>query len=167
MAADGRSLTIAEASTPAHYADARRLFTAYAESLPFDLDFQGFAAELAGLPGAYAPPRGCILLAMRDGEALGCVALRPLEEAGLCEMKRLYVQPAARGTGLGRRLAEAVTERAGTLGYSHMRLDTVAGMTAANRLYGSLGFRVTAPYCHNPLADARFYELTLVGEGEA
>lgn len=143
----------------------RALFTEYVDSLGLDLSFQGFAAELAGLPGRYASPGGAIFLAEAVGEAapeaVGCVALRPLVGPGLCEMKRLYVRPAHTGLGLGRRLAEAAIDAARERGYAAMRLDTLTSMTAANILYKRLGFHPIAPYCRNPLPGALFYELPL------
>src|SRR5690242_16190515 len=84
---------------------ARKLFRAYAESLPFSLDFQGFAAELAGLPAPYAPPAGCLLIARQEGVAIGLIGLKPLMPR-VAEIKRLYVLPEARGAGLGRIIAE-------------------------------------------------------------
>ncbi len=102
-------------------------------------DAAAFAAELAGLPGAYAPPRGRLLLARDDGRAVGCVALRPLG-GGVCEMKRMFVDPACRGRGAGRALAEAVLREAGTVGYRTMRLDTSVRQAEAQALYRSLGF---------------------------
>lgn len=123
------------------------LFEAYAATLPIDLGYQDFAAELAALPGKYAPPAGELLLA-RDagGEPLGCVGLRPLALAGACEMKRLFLRPAARGLGLGRALAEAVIGEARRIGYREMRLDTLPTMVSAIALYEQLGFRPIAPY---------------------
>lgn len=153
---------IREASGRADYAMARRLFEEYAGALGFDLDFQNFRDEVASLPGAYASPDGCILLAERDGAVCGCVALRSLS-GDSCEMKRLYVQPPSRGLGVGRALAVAVIEEARGRGYKRMRLDTLTSMTEATRLYDSLGFTVTAPYRHNPLSGARFLELSLSG----
>lgn len=140
--------------------EVRTLFEEYAASLDVDLCFQGFPAELAGLPGDYAPPSGCLLLARVLGAPAGCVAMRPLEP-GLCEMKRLYVRPGFRGAGVGRRLVEAVVDAARTAGHGSMRLDTLATMASAQALYRSLGFQPIAPYRHNPLPGTTFLELTL------
>lgn len=133
------------------------LFQDYAASLPVDLAYQDFAAELAGLPGKYAPPGGALLIA-RDaaGAALGCVALRPMAPEGCCEMKRLYVAPAGRGLGLGRALVEAICAEARRLGYAEIRLDTLPTMTEAIALYGRLGFAATAPYYDTPVVGTRF-----------
>ena len=140
--------------------DVRALLRAYAASLPFELDFQDFDRELAGLPGAYAPPRGALLVARIGGAVAGCVALRPLA-GDSCEMKRLFVLPSARGTGLGRRLATAIVTEARRLGYARMRLDTTPGMETAQALYEELGFVETEPYTHNPVPGTRFLELEL------
>ena len=141
-------------------AEAARLFRNYADSLEFNLDFQDFDHEVADLPGEYAPPGGRMLLA-REGEAVaGCVALRSLGR-GICEMKRLFVAEGFRGRGVGRRLTIAIIDAARVAGYRRMRLDTTARMTEANRLYRELGFRPIPAYRHNPLPDARFWELVL------
>jgi ribosomal protein S18 acetylase RimI-like enzyme len=152
---------LVEASSPDDLAAARRLFRAYADWLAVDLCFQNFEQEVATLPGAYAPPQGRLLLAKVGGEAAGCVALRPLEP-GICEMKRLWVEPGFAGAGLGRDLALAIIQTARDTGYERMRLDTMpARMPAAQHLYGTLGFAEIAPYYHNPLDGVVMLELTL------
>jgi ribosomal protein S18 acetylase RimI-like enzyme len=153
-------MEIAQAVTLEQIVDACTLFREYERSLGIDLCFQGFEQELAGLPGAYAPPRGRLLLAA-DGDTLaGCVALRPLDGVA-CEMKRLYVRPAFRGRRAGHRLAERVIAEARAIGYARMRLDTLPSMKEAIALYGALGFVAIAPYCANPVPGALFLELDL------
>lgn len=138
---------IAPARTAADLAAVAELFAGYAASLPVDLGYQDFDGELAGLPGKYAPPAGELFLA-RDaaGAPLGCVGLRPLADDGACEMKRLFLLPVARGLGLGRALTQAVVAHARTRGYRELRLDTLASMTAAQALYGDMGFERIDPY---------------------
>src|SRR5260221_11706514 len=114
-------MIIDEAGDAGDIETARRLFRAYAESLPFSLDFQNFAEELAGLPAPYTPPAGCLLLAREEGVALGVVGLKPLA-AGIAEIKRLYVVEEARGVGVGKRLAERAVEAASAKGYERVRL---------------------------------------------
>jgi putative acetyltransferase len=138
----------------------RELVEEYVESLGIDLEFQEIDRELADLRAAYGPPAGAILLALADGEPGGCVALRPLQ-AGSCEMKRLYVRPAFRGTGLGRNLALAAISAARDLGYERMRIDTLPQMAAARKLYASLGFHEIEPYRFNPVPGTAFMELAL------
>lgn len=154
-------LRILPACGPEEIDAARALFKDYAAGLGLDLSFQDFEAELAGLPGDYAPPRGALLLAHATGDLAGCVALRPLAEPVVCEMKRLYVRPAWRGTGLGRRLAEAILAEGRRLGYARMRLDTLPSMSSAIGLYESLGFRDIPAYRHNPVAGTRYLEAAL------
>jgi putative acetyltransferase len=139
----------------------RRLFRAYAEWLAIDLGFQDFEQEVAGLPGRYAPPAGRLLLAKVAGEAVGCVGLRPLEP-GICEMKRLWVEPGFGGRGLGRTLAERIIEAAVAIGYRRMRLDTLPDrMPAAQHLYRGLGFVEIPAYYHNPYPGVVMLELQL------
>jgi len=153
-------MNICQAITPEQMALARALFEEYAAWLRVDLCFQGFAAELAGLPGFYAPPQGRLLLALTAREAAGCVALRPRED-GICEMKRLFVRPSFRGQGLGKLLVERIVAEARAIGYRAMRLDTLPPMQAAIRLYESVGFGHCAPYYATPLPETVFMELHL------
>ncbi len=153
-------IVVRPAISPEDVECVRALFREYEKSLGVGLCFQGFEAELASLPGAYAEPRGRLLLAAAGGEAVGCVALRPLGDA-LCEMKRLYLRPSLRRRGAGRGLAARVIEEARAIGYRVMRLDTLPPMENAIALYGSLGFRRIEPYCINPVPGAIYMELAL------
>jgi GNAT superfamily N-acetyltransferase len=157
------AVEIGPAASPGDVETARALFREYAGALGFDLEFQGFPGELAGLPGDYAPPGGALLLARVRGEPAGCVALRPLPAAGpgTGEMKRLFVRPEHRGGGVGRALAVAVVEAARSAGYVRMLLDTVPAMRQAAALYETLGFRDIPPYRFNPVAGTRYMELSL------
>jgi putative acetyltransferase len=139
----------------------RELFLEYATSLGFSLCFQGFGDELRDLPGMYAPPSGRLLLATDNGTAAGCVGIHALGDR-IAEMKRLYVRPAFRGTGLGRTLAVRACDEARSCGYRAIRLDTIAGsMDAAIALYRSLGFREIPPYRENPIPGALYLEAPL------
>jgi ribosomal protein S18 acetylase RimI-like enzyme len=146
---------IRPADLPRDLAVVRELFREYADSLGVDLEFQGFEAELASLPGKYAPPEGRLLLAWSGDDPVGCVALRPLD-GKTCEMKRLYVRPRARGEKLGRRLTQRICQEALEAGYSRICLDTLSTMISAQALYRSLGFFPIEPYVFNPLAGAQF-----------
>jgi len=153
-------IEIHKAIEPPQIEIVRALFQEYAASLDFDLGVQDFGKELAGLPGDYAPPSGCLLLALEGDEPAGCVAVRQIGD-GVCEMKRLYVHSAFRGRGLGRLLAERIIEEARTIGYRCMRLDTLAGMAQAQALYRQLGFRPIDAYRDYQVAGVLFMELTL------
>lgn len=153
-------LDIKTAQTETTIRMATVLFREYAESLPFDLDFQDFHEELAHIDTHYAPPRGRLYIALVDGQPAGCVALRYFED-GVCEMKRLYVRPAFRGRAVGRQLAETIIEAAREIGYDCMRLDTVPAMKAANALYAELGFKPIDAYRYNPVEGAIYLELGL------
>jgi GNAT superfamily N-acetyltransferase len=167
--------TIRGAASARDIEQARALFVEYAQWLKVDLCFQGFDRELAGLPGAYAPPRGRLLLAGGPDTAFACVALRPLDaisgcgwgtasagaDAALGEVKRLYVQPGRRGEGWGGRLAREIVDEARRIGYRELKLDTLEWMTAARALYAGLGFRECAPYYDNPLAGVVYMSLAL------
>lgn len=157
-------VAIVEASTPAQVEQARALFREYADQLGVDLCFQGFDAELAGLPGDYAPHGGVLLLAWVDGALAGCGALRPLAEVdypNACEMKRLYVRRSFRRFGLGRLLARHLMDRALEAGYSTMLLDTLDDMEAARHLYVTLGFEEIPPYYFNPVPGAHYLKVEL------
>ena len=142
----------------------REIFEEYAGTLGIALDFQGFDRELAELPGAYAAPRGALLLAHVDGVVAGCCGLRPLDTSdypGAAEMKRLYVRRAFRGFGLGRSLAEAALDAARQAGYACVLLDTLSDMEAARALYEELGFAEIPPHYHNPIAGAHYLKADL------
>ncbi len=159
-------LRIGSAETAADIAAAVTLFRAYAASLPVDLGYQNFEAELAAMPGKYAPPGGALLLARgADGAAIGCVALRPMDEPGCCEMKRLYVAPEGRGSGLGRALVEAIIGEATRLGYREIRLDTLATMTGAIALYRKSGFVPMAAYYDTPIEGTIFLARVIAPQG--
>jgi putative acetyltransferase len=161
--------SIIEARSAAQITQARELMLEYARSLGISLSFQNFDEEMATLPGAYAPPEGCLLLARvnaeannkADGELAGCVALRKFEP-GICEMKRLYVRPRFRGLGLGKTLALKIIAKARALGYKRMRLDTIEPlMKDAVGLYLRLDFHEIPAYRVNPMPQTRYLELDL------
>ena len=153
-------IRIDQCRSPEDLARVRELFEEYQTAIGISLEFQGFAAELASLPGAYAAPKGALLIATEDERPAGCIALRPIG-GGDAEIKRLYVRPTWRGTGLAARLVEAVSERARAAGYRALRLDTLASMEAAMRLYERLGFVETAPYHQAIRPGMRFFRKSL------
>ena len=155
--------TIVEAVSGSDVEAARALFQAYAASLPFDLGFQNFADELGGLPAPYAPPGGLLLLARDGNAATGTVGMKPLA-AGIAEIKRLYVVPAARGSGLGRALLDRALAATRARGYELVRLDSHrASMGPAIALYARFGFVEIAPYGPNPGGAFAFFEKQLRG----
>ena len=161
---DGPEIDLLTPDTPDLLDATRALFREYAVALGVDLCFQNFDAELAALPGEYAPPQGTLLLARVGGELAGCAALRPLHDvdyANACEMKRLYVRRAFRRFGLGRLLAQALIDEARRAGYSVLLLDTLDDMEAARGLYESLGFEEIPPYYFNPIPGAHYLRADL------
>lgn len=159
-------MKLIQAQSAAEVRCARELFEEYAAWLGLNLCFQNFEKELAELPGEYVPPSGRLFLAIENDQIAGCVALRKIDGGksgdSVCEMKRLYVRPAFRGTGLGRTLAETIIQAARKIGYARMRLDTLPGkMDRAIAMYGSLGFKNIEPYYNNPVEGAAFMELEL------
>lgn len=140
--------------------EVKKIFIEYAAFLQVDLCFQDFEKELQTLHQVYLPPLGCIILAKEDNQVLGCIALKPIGE-GVCEMKRLYVRPAARGKGLGNQLVEELIDFAQKVGYKTMKLDTISSLKEAIKLYRSKGFVETNAYVYNPLSDVYYFQLTL------
>ena len=154
-------MKLIQATSESEVQEVRKLFEEYHEWLGLNLCFQNFEQELASLPGDYAPPHGRLTLAMDHENVAGCIALRKLDD-GICEMKRLYVRPGFRGTGLGQLLAQSLIEAAKEMGYDKMRLDTLPGkMDRAIAMYRRLGFKEIAPYYFNPVEGAAFMELDL------
>ncbi len=154
-------MKLIQAASPGEIEEVRKLFAEYHEWLGLNLCFQNFDEELASLPGEYVPPSGRLFMAFEDDRVAGCIAMRKLDE-GVCEMKRLYVRPEFRGTGLGHRLAVSVIDAAREIGYERMRLDTLPGkMDPAITMYRRLGFKEIEPYYFNPVAGAAFMELAL------
>lgn len=151
---------IRQARFPEERAAVEAIFREYIASPSVSLAFQDYEPELAALPGKYAPPAGALLLAWQSGRAIGCVAMRPVDEA-ICEMKRLYVRPDGRGLGLGRRLAEAIIAAAREAGYAEMRLDVLPEFERAREVYHALGFRPAEPVTHNPVPGTSFLGLAL------
>lgn len=161
---DKPSVALVAASFPQDLDIVRDILQEYADSTGIDLEFQNFAAELAQLPGDYAPPRGQLMLAIVDGALAGCCALRPLDSSdypNAAEMKRLYVRRAFRGFGLGRELTEATLDHARLAGYDCVLLDTLDDMEAARALYAELGFEEIPPFYFNPVAGAHYLKVDL------
>jgi ribosomal protein S18 acetylase RimI-like enzyme len=154
---------IAPVRTAGDLASAVELFRAYAASLEIDLSYQDFEAEMEAMPGKYGPPAGELLLARyAGGIPVGCVGLRPIEPHGCCEMKRLYVAPEGRGSGLGECLVDAIVIAAERIGYREMRLDTLPSMAAAIALYRKFGFEPIEPYYETPVTGTIFMRRWLI-----
>ena len=153
-------MRIVQANTQNDIEQARTLFQEYQAGVGISLCFQNFDQELKNLPGDYAPPDGRLLIATDADRIAGCIAMRKLGD-GVCEMKRLFVRPTHRGTGLGRVLVNSLIDEARKLGYTHMRLDTLPGrMDKAIALYHSIGFVEIEPY-YESVEGAKFMELDL------
>ena len=153
-------MKIKQAQTETEIDEVRNLFREYEAFLKVDLCFQSFEEELANLPGKYSRPSGDLLIGLDGERTVGCVAVRKLDD-NVCEMKRLFVRPEARRTGLGRQLTQGIIGIARELGYSIMHLDTLDRLTEAMRLYETLGFRRREPYYQNPLPGVVYWELEL------
>jgi GNAT superfamily N-acetyltransferase len=138
----------------------RALFQEYWASFGFTPCFQNFDAELAGLPGKYAPPYGRLLLATVSGQPAGCIALRRFDQTR-GEVKRLYVRPQFRGGGLGEALMNALAAEARAIGYAELIADTIPKvMATALAMYERLGFEHTGPYS-NETPEAQHIRLRL------
>lgn len=154
------AVTVSEATAPAEVDEVRRLVFEYASAHADTPGVEYMLADATALPGPYTPPRGGLWLARSGDASVGCVALRPLEGT-MAEVKRMYVDPASRGTGVGRALMEALIVGARARGYETLRLGTLEEMTAAQGLYRSLGFEPIERYRPDELVDTRFFELSL------
>ena len=153
--------TLTLATSPAQIETVRSLFTEYQQWLNFSLCFQGFDKELAELPGKYAAPNGRLYLAEHGGAIAGCIALRPMDDEGVCEMKRLFVRGEFRGKKIGKVLVDTILADAKAIGYHTMRLDTLQRMETARALYTKLGFKVIPAYYNNPMDEVVYMELKL------
>ena len=158
--------TLRLAQFPSDLPAVREIFREYVRSPTADLGFQDYEREFADLPGKYAAPRGCVLLAWAGDELLGCGALRPVDD-GSCEMKRVYLRPAARGRQLGRQLVERLLAEAREAGYRRICLDVLPEFVAARRLYASLGFVPAPPVSFNPVPGTLFLALELTERSAA
>lgn len=154
------SVELQQPQSPEDWLQARQLVEEYAASLNLDLAFQNIAHELQDLAHEYSAPTGAFLIAREHAAALGCAGVRRFAD-GAGEIKRLYVVPAARGRGIGLRLARHIVAEARRLGYARLLLDTLPAMQEAQALYVSLGFKPTAAYRFNPLPGAAYFELSL------
>ena len=158
-------MKVHKAESRGDFDEARVLFREYGASLDVDLGFQGFEEEIATVPGKYTWPRGALFLASdTDGQAIGCVGVRPFDRPAACEMKRLYVRPIGRGRGAGRALAVEAIRFASAAGYREMLLDTMPSMEAAIWIYRSLGFEPIPPYWNNTVPGILYFRRPLSAE---
>lgn len=139
----------------------RQLFLEYADELQENLCFQSFDDEVKDPLKKYGPPTGALFIAYWNEAPAGCIALQPLKEEGVCEMKRLYVKPAFRKYGIGKALVEQLLEASQQLGYKSMRLDTLERLQPAIKLYEQYGFKVINAYYENPLPGVVYMECGL------
>jgi GNAT superfamily N-acetyltransferase len=151
---------IRRATFPDDTASVLGIWREFIANSPVNLDYQGNDAEFANLPGKYAAPKGCVLLADRDGQIEGCIAFREVS-TDICEMKRLYVRPHARGSHVGHTLVGRLIAEARIVGYREMRLDVQEKSVSARKLYKSFGFVAAEPISFNPVAGASFLGLHL------
>jgi ribosomal protein S18 acetylase RimI-like enzyme len=159
-------IKIISATSEREIENIRKLFIEYSSSLDFELDFQKFEEECDSLPGKYSPPEGRLYLAIQNNKDAGCVAIRKITE-DICEMKRLFVRPEFRGLNIGKALVEVIVNEAKKIGYKYMRLDTVASMHAARKIYEKMGFKEIPAYCFNPVKGAVYMELDLLKNNDA
>jgi putative acetyltransferase len=153
-------IQILQVHTPDQLIEIKKLFREYETWLGFDLSFQNFEKEVSSLPGKYTPPKGAILMASFNEHIAGCIAVRPLDK-DICEMKRFFVRSKFRGYGIGKKLSEAIVEKAKEIGYAKIRLDTHNTFKAAIGIYRKLGFKEIDSYYHNPMPDVSYWELDL------
>lgn len=151
---------IRQAVFPDDTASVLSIWREFIANSPVNLDYQGNDAEFANLPGKYATPNGCVLLADRNGEIDGCIALREVS-TGICEMRRLYVRPYARGNQVGHNLVERLIAEARVIGYREMRLDVQEKSVSALKLYAAFNFIAAEPISYNPVPGASFLGLHL------
>jgi GNAT superfamily N-acetyltransferase len=152
---------IIKAASPEHYQAGGQLFREYADSLDFKLSYQNFDDELLILPEMYGAPTGALLLVEDEGNFIGAVGLRRIENELTCEVKRMYIRPGHQGKGIGKALLHSLIEEARALGYATIKLDTLDKMLPAVSLYKSFGFRETTPYNVSPLENVLYFEREL------
>lgn len=151
---------IVTATTKVEMDVARGLFREYARSIDEDICFENLDKELEELPGEYAAPDGRLLFALVDRNVEGCVALKKAGDQ-LCEMKRLFVRPGFRGSGVGKKLVLTLMAGARAAGYRRLRLDTLPSMQDAIRLYRRLGFVEIPPFRPLPIPGVLYMEAKL------